>query len=81
MARAAAAAARSAARWRARKAAARLVARQVVEEHSGASHEGAFGTDAAEAVLIGYHSCLQLGWMTRDPPIKRYSNGQVVLRR
>jgi predicted phosphodiesterase len=63
------------------KAAARLVARQVVEEHSGASHEGAFGTDAAEAVLIGYHSCLQLGGMVRDPPIKRYSNGQVVLRR
>ncbi|EOD21629.1 hypothetical protein EMIHUDRAFT_207581 [Emiliania huxleyi CCMP1516] len=61
------------------KAAARLVARQVVADFGAMeAHVGAFKTDAAEAVLMGYYA-YRLGWTTREPPIRRFSNGNVVL--
>jgi len=62
------------------KAAARLVARQVVADFGAMeAHVGAFKTDAAEAVLMGYYVAYRLGWTTREPPIRRFSNGNVVL--
>ena len=38
-------------------------------------------TDAAEAVLAGYHAVRQLGWRgsRAEPAVKRYTNGAVVL--
>jgi len=64
------------------KAAARLIARQVVAECSAqadARHEGAFNTDAAEAVLLGFFSVLELGWEHRSPSVRRYQNGDIVV--
>ena len=64
------------------KAAARLIARQVVAECSAqadARHEGAFNTDAAEAVLLGFFSVLELGWVQRSPSVRRYQNGDIVV--
>jgi len=61
------------------KEAARLVARQVVADCSGKLHEGKFQTDVAEAVLVGYHVCRRLGWIQREPAVRRYSNGKVIV--
>ena len=65
------------------KAAARLVARQIVAEHSapGCVQPEKLPTDAAEAVLAGYHAVRQLGWRgsKAEPAVKRYTNGAVVL--
>lgn len=66
------------------KAAARLIARQVVAEcgvGAASRHEGPFNTDAAEAVLLGYYAVLELGWLHRSPPVRRFQNGDVVLPR
>ena len=64
------------------KAAARLIARQIVADRGAGGemrHEGPFNTDAAEAVLLGYFSVLQLGWVRRVPPVRRWQNGDVVV--
>ena len=64
------------------KAAARLIARQVVAERGvgpASWHEGRFNTDAAEAVLLGYYAVLELGWLSKNTPVKRYQNGDVIL--
>ena len=62
------------------KAAARLIARQLAAGAVGAeAASGSFDTDAAEAVLSGYHAVRSLGWR-RDvdrPPVARYTNGAV----
>ena len=42
-------------------------------------HDGAFNTDAAVAVLLGYFATLELGWRVRSPPVRRYQNGDIVL--
>ena len=56
----------------------RLIARQVVLDFMGSEHDGTFPTDAAEAVLVGYHALRCLGWVTREPAVRRFSNGDVV---
>ena len=64
------------------KAAARLIARQVVAERGvgpASWHEGRFNTDAAEAVLLGYYAVLELGWLSKNTPVRRYQNGEVIL--
>ena len=67
------------------KAAARMVARQVVADHSAPGsppHTGKFKTDAAEAVLVGYHVVRKLKWAdTSAPAVRRYTNGCVVMPR
>ena len=65
------------------KSAARLVARQVVSDLGCAELaplEGAFPTDAAEAVCAGYFACRSLGWKAASdrPAVRRYQNGAVV---
>jgi Icc-related predicted phosphoesterase len=62
------------------KAAARLIARQVVTDFGVMSlHDGKFKTDVAEAVVLGLYVARKLGWITREPAIRRYTNGQVVV--
>ena len=64
------------------KAAARLIARQVVSDFgSMEKHNGKFKTDVAEAVVMGLYVSRKLGWITRTPAIRRYSNGNVVVPR
>lgn len=64
------------------KAAARLIARQVVSDFGVMSnHQGKFKTDVAEAVVLGFYVCKQLGWIARDPIVRRYTNGNVVVPR
>jgi len=63
------------------KEAARLIARQLVDE-IGSEHVRTgrpLSTDAAEAVMIGYYALLTLKWIIRDPPVRRWSNGKVVV--
>ena len=62
------------------KEASRLIARQLVADYGGMLHEGKFPTDVAEAVLLGYHVSRRLAWIPRkEPCIRRYSNGSVVI--
>jgi predicted phosphodiesterase len=62
------------------KAAARLIARQVVADYGTmGQHEGKFKTDAAEAVVMGLYTCRKLGWISREPAVRRYTNGNVVV--
>jgi hypothetical protein len=62
------------------KAAARLIARQVVNDYGVMDvHQGKFKTDVAEAVCLGLYVSRRLGWIQRDPAVRRYSNGNVVL--
>jgi hypothetical protein len=64
------------------KAAARLIARQVVTDFGVMSlHDGTFKTDVAEAVVLGLYVARKLGWITREPAVRRYTNGNVVLPR
>ena len=64
------------------KAAARLIARQVVSDFGiMGNHEGKFKTDVAEAVLLGFYVCKKLGWISRDPIVRRYTNGNVIVPR
>ncbi|CAJ1950814.1 unnamed protein product [Cylindrotheca closterium] len=64
------------------KAAARLIARQVVSDFGiMGNHQGKFKTDVAEAVVLGFYVCKKLGWVTRDPVVRRYTNGNVVVPR
>jgi Icc-related predicted phosphoesterase len=65
------------------KAASRLIARQIVADYGDAAlelHDGKFQTDMAESVLLGLHVARRLGWMpTRDPPVRRYTNGGIIV--
>lgn len=62
------------------KEASRLIARQLVADYGGILHEGKFPTDVAEAVLLGYHVSRRLDWIPRrEPCIRRYSNGSIVI--
>ena len=64
------------------KAAARLIARQVVADYGiMENHSGKFKTDVAEAVVMGLYVSRKLGWISRSPAIRRYSNGNVVVPR
>jgi predicted phosphodiesterase len=62
------------------KAAARLIARQVVSDFGTMDqHKGKFPTDVAEAVVMGSYVAGKLGWITRNPLVRRYTNGNVVV--
>jgi hypothetical protein len=64
------------------KAAARLIARQVVSDFGiMGNHKGKFKTDVAEAVVLGFYVCKKLGWISRDPTVRRYTNGNVIVPR
>jgi Calcineurin-like phosphoesterase len=64
------------------KAASRLIARQMVEDFGiMEKHDGKFHTDVAEAVLLGTHIARRLGWIQREPAVRRYTNGNVVTPR
>lgn len=62
------------------KAASRLIARQVVADYGVMGpHVGKFQTDTAESILLGLHVSRRLGWISRNPPVRRYSNGKVIV--
>jgi hypothetical protein len=62
------------------KAASRLIARQVVMDFGVMpQHEGKFRTDVAESVCLGMYVARKIGWITRDIPVRRYGNGNVVV--
>jgi predicted phosphodiesterase len=61
------------------KAASRLIARQMVTDFGiMEEHCGKFPTDMAESVLLGTHVARRLGWIQREPAVRRYTNGNVV---
>lgn len=62
------------------KSASRLIARQIVSDYGNFDFEGKFQTDMAESILLGLHVARRLGWITtRGPPVRRYSNGKVII--
>jgi len=62
------------------KEAARLIARQVVSDYGVMDeHVGRFKTDAAESIVMGLFVARRLGWVKREPAVRRYSNGGVIL--
>lgn len=64
------------------KAAARLIARQIVCDCGKMErHEGKFSTDAAEAVAVGFYMARKFGWVSREPAVRRASNGIVLIPR
>ena len=64
------------------KEASRLIARQLVADYGGRIHEGKLSTDVAESILLGYHVSRRLEWIPRkEPGVRRYTNGNVVIPR
>jgi Icc-related predicted phosphoesterase len=62
------------------KAAARLIARQVVADYGTMQvHQGKFQTDMAESVVMGIYVARKLGWVTREPAVRRYTNNGIVV--
>jgi predicted phosphodiesterase len=62
------------------KAASRLIARQIVADYGVERHDGCkFQTDMAESILLGLHVSRRLGWIARNPPVRRYTNGGVIV--
>jgi predicted phosphodiesterase len=62
------------------KAAARLIARQVVADYGKMDlHDGKFKTDVAESVVMSLYVARKLGWITREPAVRRYTNGNIVV--
>ncbi|GAX26125.1 hypothetical protein FisN_24Hh002 [Fistulifera solaris] len=62
------------------KSASRLIARQIVSDYGDFNFDGKFQTDMAESILLGLHVARRLGWISpRDPPVRRYSNGKVIV--
>eukprot|EP00977_Amphora_coffeiformis_P010427 scaffold2438_cov167-Amphora_coffeaeformis.AAC.3 len=62
------------------KEASRLIARQLVADYGGRLHAGKFSTDVAESILLGYHVSRRLEWIPRkEPGVRRYTNGNVVI--
>jgi len=42
-------------------------------------HSGKFKTDVAEAVVMGLYVARKLGWITREPAVRRYTNGAIMV--
>ena len=64
------------------KASSRLIARQIVGDFGMMEqHSGKFKTDVAEAVVMGFYVARKLGWIQREPPVRRYTNGNIVVPR
>jgi len=65
------------------KAAAEQIAQQVVAERgeAGAPSAEPLPLDAAEAVLIGYFALRRLGWVSGEPAVQRYVNGNIIVPR
>ena len=40
--------------------------------------DGTLESTAAEAVLVGYAALLRLGWLHREPAVRRHSNGKIA---
>ena len=59
----------------------RRIAQQVISDLSyqteAAAHL-AMVPEQGEAILVGYVALLQLGWMRREPAVKRHANGKLV---
>jgi len=61
------------------KEASRLIARQVVADFGLMDlHVGKFPTDVAESVCLGMYVARRLGWIEREPAIRRFTNGNIV---
>jgi hypothetical protein len=62
------------------KSASRLIVRQIISDYGNIDFDGKFQTDMAESILPGLHVAQRLGWIAaRDPPVRRYSNGKVII--
>ena len=62
------------------KEAARLIARQVVADFGSMEvHKGKFKTDVAESVVMGVYVARKLGWVKREPAVRRYTNDRIVV--
>ncbi|OEU18260.1 hypothetical protein FRACYDRAFT_236534 [Fragilariopsis cylindrus CCMP1102] len=66
------------------KEASRLIARQIVNDYgcrdSLEEHIGKFKTDVAESVCLGMYVSRRLGWIEpREPVIRRYTNGNIII--
>ena len=61
------------------KEASRLIARQIVADFgSMEQHVGKFPTDVAESVCLGMYVSRRLGWIEREPAVRRFTNGNIV---
>eukprot|EP00536_Pseudo-nitzschia_multiseries_P003115 jgi/Psemu1/301781/fgenesh1_kg.44_\ len=61
------------------KEASRLIARQVVADFGLMDqHVGKFPTDVAESVCLGMYVARRLGWIEREPAVRRFTNGNIV---
>ena len=61
------------------KEASRLIARQVVADYGTMEHHaGKFPTDVAESVCLGMYVARRLGWIEREPAVRRFTNGNIV---
>ncbi len=61
------------------KEASRLIARQVVADFGiMENHTGKFPTDVAESVCLGMYVARRLGWIEREPAVRRFTNGNIV---
>jgi Icc-related predicted phosphoesterase len=60
------------------KSAAGLIAKQVLKDNEDL-RDKKLSSDAAEALLVGRYAVRVLGWITsKEPPVKRYTNGDVA---
>ena len=61
------------------KEASRLIARQIVADlGTMENHTGKFPTDVAESVCLGMYVARRLGWIEREPAVRRFTNGNIV---
>ena len=61
------------------KEASRLIARQIVADFGTMeNHTGKFPTDVAESVCLGMYVARRLGWIDREPVVRRFTNGNIV---
>lgn len=61
------------------KEASRLIARQIVGDFGTMeNHTGKFPTDVAESVCLGMYVARRLGWIDREPAVRRFTNGNIV---
>jgi Icc-related predicted phosphoesterase len=61
------------------KEASRLIARQIVADFGTMEHHaGKFPTDVAESVCLGMYVARRLGWIEREPAVRRFTNGNIV---
>ena len=60
------------------KSAAGLIAKQILKNNEKLQGKK-LSADAAEALLVGLYAVRVLGWVkTKEPPVKRYTNGDVA---